>query len=206
MSSKRIECFFLEPTDRARVTYRRYRCSGDGESKCPHGYYHNVSVTVEEDVPFSLEPYDEDGPINGKGELVSDEQKKDPRWPKQCTCGYVFRDEDEWQINTSRYFQRTTGDKARFTLSDAPHGSMWYADWMPSKAKGPDGHCLIVRTPGGDWTVDYLSDKRQPWTRSGTPPNITASPSIAMGTRGSGKYYHGFLRGGFLEACSDAEV
>lgn len=194
--SNRIECFFLTETDRAQVSFRRY-CAG---SECPNDYYHNVEVVTEPDIPYPLSD------IRGSGEIPSDEQKKDPRWPKQCTCGYVFKDDDEWQINTRRYYQRTTGDKARFTLGKAPAGSMWYADWMPSKARGPDGHCLIVRTPGGDWTVDYLSDSKSAWTRSGTPPVVTANPSIAMGKRDSEKYYHGFLKAGFLEACGDSKA
>lgn len=194
----KIECFFLEPTDRAQVSFRRYASGSD----CPKGYYHNVSVVVDHDIP-----YVEDN--NGRGDIPSDVQKQDARWPAKCDCGYEFKDDDEWQIVTRRFYQRTTGDRARFTLAygglgKAPDGSMWFADWM--SARGPDDHCLIVRTPGGDWPVDgKASNSDSGWTRTGTLPKITVSPSIGMGEKGSGRYFHAFLRNGFLEPCGDSE-
>lgn len=85
------------------------------------------------------------------------------------------------------------------TLSEAPVGAMWTADWYDFK--GPDGHCLVVRTPGGDWIVDGPSmnndgSRGNPWQRSGEIPKVTANPSIHI----PGKY-HGWLREGFLESC-----
>jgi hypothetical protein len=72
---------------------------------------------------------------------------------------------------------------------------MWDAWWMPSP-KGPDGRYLVVRLPGNhEWAIDGPSSQhREPgaWTRTGTPPRITASPSILAGD------YHGWLRDGVL--------
>jgi hypothetical protein len=86
----------------------------------------------------------------------------------------------------------------------APVGAMWDADWfhgMP-EFQGPDGLSLVVRTPGGDWMIDAPSENGNGWDRTGTPPKITANPSIAMGkTYRGGWRYHGFLRKGFLEEC-----
>ena len=81
---------------------------------------------------------------------------------------------------------------------------MWYADWMGQNYIGPDGHALVVRTPSGDWAVDGPSSGGGKWTRTGTVPNITVTPSIVMGPHkdAEGKIlkpgYHGWLRDGAL--------
>jgi len=125
--------------------------------------------------------------------------QNDPRWPRKCSCGYQFVDEDEWQCNPYTLFK--LGDTGELvTLAAAQAGAMWNAEWMDHN--GPDGISLVVRTPAGDWAVDgpsYQDHKIQNergWTRTGTIPDVTANPSILM----PGKY-HGFLRGGWLEEC-----
>lgn len=62
---------------------------------------------------------------------------------------------------------------------------------------GPDGKTLILRTPGGDWSIDGPSFRNgEPcgmgWSRTGTPPVITVTPSIVLPT------FHGWLREGLL--------
>lgn len=81
-----------------------------------------------------------------------------------------------------------------FPLSFFPAGAMWFATWLDSWL-GPDGKCLIVRTPDGEWMVDGPSTQHPNeagWTRTGEAPNITAHPSIICGS------YHGWLRNGEL--------
>jgi hypothetical protein len=102
------------------------------------------------------------------------------------------------------------GDKV-LTQGDLPVGAMWYADWY--KRKGPDGHCLIVKTPGGIWSVDgRASNCTLPhdnehccWVRHGSPPNInvdkngnTCGCGCSIGLGENWKDYHGFLRNGSL--------
>ena len=78
-------------------------------------------------------------------------------------------------------------------LKQAPVGSMWSADWYDGFYKpGPDGIWLIVKTPGGNWFVDGPSSNGSGWTREGTAPNVTVTPSILQSS------YHGFLTGGKL--------
>ena len=98
------------------------------------------------------------------------------------------------------------------TLDELPPGAMWYADWY--SRKGPDGHHLIVKTPGGIWHVDgrannctRLDDRTHYcWVRHGTAPNITvdkAGNTCGCGSsigQGEGyRDYHGVLRNGWLE-------
>lgn len=85
------------------------------------------------------------------------------------------------------YRRLDTGEE--MTLSSAPVGAMWYADWyLPERFgsssgyvhAGPDGHVLVVKTPpapGRDWIVDSrCSNCDMPddsshscWVRHGDP-------------------------------------
>lgn len=194
----RIQCFFLEPSNLAEASLRRFVYSN--RAKCPgkHGY-HNASAVIADRVKWELE-------ANGCGDTPTPEMKKDPRWPTTCDCGYAFVDLDVWQCNTNRLFVR--GDNGGLvTLHDAPDGAMWYADWLGDFARGPDGHTLVVRTPGGEWVVDAPSKGGGKWTRTGKVPKITATPSILIGevrnTEGKiiARGYHGFLTDGALIEC-----
>ena len=162
----------LELTDRERWSLRRYVSAGD----CPGRYgYCNAMFTLAEVTP--------DPP-----------PKDDPRWPTTCVCGYAFQDGDEWQVLRERIFARDTGEE--YTLPDAPPGAIWDATWFPEK--GPDGLSLVMRLPNGagDWHIDGLCrDGTGSWSRTGTPPVITARPSVLT------PHYHGFLTDGQLVSC-----
>lgn len=97
---------------------------------------------------------------------------------------------------------RRVGTGQTFVLGQAPVGAMYYADWL--SGRGPDGHCLIVITPYGPWNVDggYQLPSPGHWTRTGAPPNVTATPSIGQGRRDDGSWtYHAWLRDGVLVPC-----
>ena len=93
-------------------------------------------------------------------------------------------------------------------VEPAPVGAMWDADWFRGEKhqsglaydRNPDGVVLCVRTPGGDWVIDGPSFTNRvetgSWSRTGTIPNVTATPSIHI----PGKY-HGWLRDGYLVEC-----
>lgn len=86
------------------------------------------------------------------------------------------------------------------TIEPAPIGAMWDADWFAGLKhdsglrfdRNPDGIVLCVRAPGGDWLVDGPSSGGGSWSRTGTIPNVTATPSILQPS------YHGWLREGCL--------
>jgi hypothetical protein len=185
-----IACFMLDPTGWYRIRLRRFVFSS--EEKCPATKnYHDAETVIGKieapDYPVSgdLHPHD------------------DPLWPKACRCGYEFLESDQWQLTHSEvYRRRDCGDD--MTLFEAPAGAMWYADWLinvnPSYS-GPDGRCLVVKTPGGEWYPDRLSRQGRPWSRAGDPPDVTASPSILITDVDGNETYHGWLRNGRLESC-----
>ncbi len=196
-----IQCFFLEPSTRAQQMLRRF-CWADQGTKCtaPWGY-HNAE-NVLEDIDFPLEGDPTYRGLDGYATLGDPFDRQDPKWPTSCPCGYLFEPTDQWQYDVTRkYRQLPSGDL--YTHKDAPVGSIWYADWMTSTHhynSGPDGHCLVVKTPGGEWVVDGPSSNNQPgWTRTGEPPLVTARPSILFPS--STPIYHGFLTDGWLIEC-----
>jgi len=178
-------CFLITETTEARRWLRRY-ASG---STCPAGehQYHDARVLLDE-VPLLFGP---DG--DTWWTEPSTWPREDSRWPTHCACGYAFQPEDAWQLSSRRLYVRPdTGE--RYTSHEVPIGAMWESYWLESMGRGPDGRCLSVMTPGGEWNIDLPSASGGPgWTRTGTPPMITARPSIHV----IGKY-HGFLTDGVL--------
>ncbi len=178
-------CFVIVPTTRAREYLRRYE---DRACEGPHGY-HNASVTVGEVL------YDP------RARVADDVPHSDPRWPRHCGCGYVFPEDGWWLHGADQLWAAVSGGMKPFVLRDAPPGAMWYADWMAPNVVGPDGGCLVVQTAAGAWTIDGPASSGGGWTRTGTPPFVTAHPSIRIGPgrgEGGGDRYHGWLRNGVL--------
>lgn len=189
MTRRRIRCFLIEPSDQADTWLRRYT---DRPKACPkRSYGHDASLRIERiDYPLSLKQ-------NGEGRSPTDEERRHPAWPTRCSAcdAYAFEDSDTWQVHIERLYRRTdTGELVR--LNDAPPGSMYYADWYPASFRphSPDGRSLVVVTPAGPWVIDGRSSNGSfPWRRTGTPPEVTVTPSIDQGS------YHGWLRNGWLE-------
>ena len=195
----RIKCFIIEPTDRHSCSLRRYSRNG---ITCSTGYYHNAMSRIE----------DRTGSSNASGDLHTHD---DPRWPTKCEkCDYIFQPQDEWQLFTSTIYRcDETGEE--MTLRDAKPGAMWYATWMEGYKDwcGPDGHCLVVMTPGGEWMIDSRAsnctmpkdNEHKCWVRHGVAPLITVDKNGKTCAAGAGSImcgsYHGFLRNGHLENC-----
>jgi hypothetical protein len=179
-----IQCFWLEPTDTERVWLRRFTWSEAG--RCPQAEYDlgHDAMALLGDFPSSTD-------------VAIDHA--DPRWPAACVCGYVFTPDDEWETHDRTLYRRAdTGELHTLWSGDAPVGAMWNAAYLTPKHAGPDGMCLMVRTPGGDWGMDMPSTQGRPWDRTGTPPNITANPSILIYGANNQPAYHGWLRSGKL--------
>jgi hypothetical protein len=209
-----IQCFVIEPTGRAEYWLHRSTNYTDAQGNkipervCPKSSYGGghfaralagiVSIYQDEEGLWRVPPDDDEG--------LPDHS--DPRWPQECKCGYRFQESDGWSAGTQTLYRRPAAGQ-EFKIRDAPPGAMWYADWMklskdqqyegPGKFIGPDGHCLSVMLPDGqDWIVDGPASNGPGWTRTGTPPNVTATPSIGR-TREDGSWiYHGWLRDGKL--------
>lgn len=188
-----VQCFMIEPSGQARAGLRRYSPFLSGEL-----HYHNVEVQI------GVEPYDPERAIGDR------HPHADERWPMKCTCGYVFKETDEWQRTHWQLYKRAgmPDDNALLIpLAEAPIGAMWFAPWYSEAGwVGSDGQTLVVKLPDGtEWIVDGSASnapgKIPGWTRSGIPPNFVVTPSIATPN------YHGFLGGpdgkspGVLVSC-----
>lgn len=184
--SKVINCFLLEPSNQVQHFLRRFQM---GSQKQDH--YHNARVVLGQLMSTRKD---------GHGHPIEMDHV-DPRWPTQCSCGYIFQEDDYWQSQAIALYKRT--DNGQYTtLSDAPVGAMWDADWMhniKNYRNSPDGKVLVLKTPAGDWIIDGPSNNGNGWTRKGTPPQVTATPSIMLG-KGPGSY-HGWLKNGQLIEC-----
>ena len=177
-----IDCFFINPTTQIEVWLRRFVFS-----KAEDNHSHEATVSIGPGTRIR----------DFSGYQVEDLSHEDPRWPIACqACGYLFQKSDAWQTMHYTLFERSD-TRGLTTLKQAPVGAMWYAPWYRDLYTGPDGECLVVKTPGGEWVVDSPAlNSGRPWTRTGVPPKVTASPSIVMG-----REYHGWLKNGQLIAC-----
>lgn len=196
-----VKCFWLEPTRTVRRELRRYVSSARG-GRCPGPLGYHDAETFIDVVPGI---FDERGFLT---ELPAGDFAGDPRWPMQCSCGYVFKPEDERQVFTSPLYRRAdTGDE--MTLRDAPPGAMWDAWWYGEWSPGPDGKHLIVKCPNGhEWFIDGPASNctmkydhvHRCWVRHGEPPLITVDKNGLTCAAGAGSIqagdYHGFLRNG----------
>lgn len=150
----RYKTFWLEPVDLERVSLRRYRIRAAGEVKCPlpHGY-HDTLFPLRDHPRGTMSFLD-------AGEDPDLPSNDSPQWPTHCDCGYAFQEEDERQVFVECLY--VAPDGKLWTLSTAPAGAMWDADWFAKEdgtrydwATGPDGISLQVRLPNGnDWAVD----------------------------------------------------
>jgi hypothetical protein len=189
-----VQCFLIERTGTCTRYLRRYGRYDSQQPTCPApDGYHNARVVLDV-VP---DQPDERGYYRGSD---SDVPHDDPRWPTQCVCGYAFTDADEYQVFREHIYRRVdTGDETN--LRDAPAGAMWRAEWYESIWKGPDGKCYVLRLPdGSDWVIDGPAANGPGWTRTGTAPHFTATPSIGshFKTGPAVMSYHGWLRDGVL--------
>ena len=192
----KIRCFLIEPSDTVELSLRRFNCSM--ELTCADGRIHEASVILgQEPAGVAL------AGLNGLADDSFDHA--DPRWPKACAvCGHVFAAEDCWQARRDRMWKVATagGPEVGSLVSyhRLPVGAMWHSDWLPAPFRGPDGLCLSVQTPGGEWCIDAPpSGNGSRWVREGPPPGITVRPSILCGRNKDGTWkYHGFLTDGYL--------
>lgn len=124
-------------------------------------------------------------------------------WPEVCsvcseTLNFDGDFEDGWRTKIGKkiYRRPETGEE-HYDVWDFGPGAMFDSkDWRPDSDVGPDGVCLsVVLPPAGSqsvWCIDGPANNGGRWTRTGTIPNVTASPSILTGQ------YHSFLQNGVL--------
>jgi hypothetical protein len=123
------------------------------------------------------------------------------------------REYNEYPESRGRYPIYRGPDGGEYTFKTMPIGAMFYDDDCrhADTCKRPDGRCLVVKVPGRNgagemrgmlWPIDHPSTGGGAgWTRTGTPPNVTASPSINY----EGEY-HGWLQNGVLTDDCEGRV
>jgi Family of unknown function (DUF6527) len=178
-----------EPTGRYRRSLRRYLYSS--EAACGAGGYCNASadtgiVTELERITVSGDDWPHD----------------DPQWPRACeACGQPFPETACWQRNDNAVYRLPDNTEFVFGRSlgrCAPAGTMIRAAWYDEYAGQPGESWLIALPDGGDWITTQRATGGGYWTVTGTPPDITASPSI---WHNAPEGWHGFVRDGFLEGA-----
>lgn len=199
-----IQCIFIIKTGLTHRYLRRFVYNDKEKCTAPGNYGHDAEVFIDKGLI---------GEASTTAKIHLD--KTDSRWPVKCACGYEFQPDDEWQLRVEEEYAQSNNPNLVYNLNNAPVGAMWYADWyldypFGDQYKGPDGHCLTVKTPGGDWIVDSrASNCTKPddtvhkcWVRQGIPPNITVSKNGNTCSAGAGSIqigdYHGFLQNGQL--------
>lgn len=193
--SEPVTCFLVERTMIARYWLRRFQFTD--KKTCPAtGSFHNAMKLLG-DFPYVDSP-DYGGVMKPLEEL--EPARSDPRWPPACEkCGAAFAEDDQWQLFFDPlYERRETGE--HWPLRKLPAGAMWDAFWLRQFGTGPDGLALCLMLPGGfQWHIDGQAVSGGNWTREGTPPRITARPSILVpGRDGAPDRYHGWLTDGIL--------
>lgn len=176
-----------EPTGRYRRSLRRFRFSGG--SACPAASYCNASNDIG-DVTDPAEAHGDNWPHD------------DPNWPSACeSCGGTFAPDDQWQRNDNQIYRLPDGAEFVFRGSfgrAAPPGSMIRAVWYDQYADQPGESWLIALPDGGEWITTQKATGGGHWTVTGTPPNITATPSIFHNAPAG---WHGFITNGELVSC-----
>lgn len=206
-----IDCFFLTRTDRCerflKVISYYGGCGEEGSARC-------CSARIPVDV-IAL-PADTDG--------VPDDFVIRPgykTWTASLSavcdaCGKPFDERASRDTHVRRIHSRSDGGPDTI-ISAAPPGAMWFADQMILSSgwyRGPDGHCLVVKLPGGhQWCVDARAgncdrrddDVHRCWVRHGVPPAVTVDKNGDTCNAGAGSIlvpgYHGHLIDGKLKRC-----
>lgn len=196
MSYDAVECFWVEPNGKAVRSLRRFS-NGSVGGRCPYiageYSYHTASVDIGENA--ATWNHTDHGKVVAL--IPPESYPNDPRWPTQCECGYIFIDDDHWQVNQEPIYESKDGRTAWILPSHGRRptpGAMFDTFWRPELQKD-DGWAISVVCPNSAvWCIDSQATSGGFWTREGTPPNLTVSPSIVAGD------YHGFLQGGVLTA------
>lgn len=128
----------------------------------------------------------------------------DQRWPVACACGRRYTELDAWIRQVTPLWRIVGQPAVRWGLRELPPGAMYRATWLEGAWQGPDGACLVVVTPAAHWVIDgVFRENGKAWTRTGTPPRVTAAPSadfrrLMESSKVLRERWHGELRDGVL--------
>lgn len=193
-------CFLVKNSDESVLSLRRYKSrdysNGPPASECSaSGYgWHTASVVI------GRAPTLWDTTIHPGKTFLSivplEPWLIDYRWPARCACGYEFTEDDsrivdQEPIDQEPIFVALDGRAGEWTQATLPIGAMWECRWGWDSWIGPDGKGWMVKLPPGSkydvWIIDSVATGGGRWTRTGIPPDLVVTPSIAS------PRYHGFL-------------
>lgn len=192
-------CFWVEPIDLQSTVLRRHHgrhdLHDDPAGACPlmpgSFSYHHAEHRVEDAPVRWTAPDQQDG--RRWMRIDVDGYEDHPGWQlvATCGCGYEFTEHDRLQVIGDQFYERDDGQ--RWPMAALPIGAMLDCWWVPWR--GSDGVRLMVKLPPGGrtdwWHVDGPAGNAPGllpgWTRTGTIPLISVTPSIASPD------YHGFL-------------
>lgn len=191
--------FMVEPSEYCQRSLRRHWKDVSPRldvSLRISNHYHDASVIVDESFES---PGD-----SGRG-LLRDGFETHPLWPKACSCGYQFIEDDYWQVNEERLYRGIPTGKLH-TLRTLPPGAIWRAKWLedisPNPYAGPDSKVWALMMPSGsEWLIYGPASGGGKWTVEGALPNITVAPSIHQ--VGS---YHGFVKAGVITPDCEGRI
>lgn len=125
---------------------------------------------------------------------------EDVEWPEICPepgCEYVMDYEGDHSFGWRTFmgtcsWRRDGTDEVRDDQYHWGPGAMYDAtEWSPKSWRGPDGRCWAIVLPPASvadyWLIDGEASSGGRWSRTGSPPNVSVTPSIATPN------YHGFL-------------
>ena len=211
-----MECFLLHPIVKRAQWLRCFIYSTDFPCPARPERGHDEQVRIEDfDCPL---PW----PGHCEAERPAALYAADPRWPKQCKCGFEF-EEKHRQLFPLRLYADANGRELVIHSNPelgcvAPPGAMWWETWLHDDDGkcwardncDPRGH-LVVRLPNGsDWDVmgrasncPLKNDRNHfCWVMHGEPPMVTVDKAGRTCAAGAGSIlsgnYHGFLRNGRL--------
>lgn len=181
-----IHCYWLEPTNTARLVARVYnaeRCERSGSGYHEARTFHDVVPYGRVKLHGRVSERDESWGYLGVQHPEEPDNREDERYPRTCECGFIFKRTDHHQWFPEALYRRADGGIVPLTAAKA--GAMfdgwWYADgatreqvFSPlnpgsSATKfarswvNADGICLVVRVPqsGSDLdgrTFDWIVD------------------------------------------------
>lgn len=206
-----VRCFVVQQGEEAERSLRRYVSDSHGD--CPTNGYHNASVPL------------------GRHALILDGDRTiawidpvtyltHPAWPTACSCGYVFTDDDERQVNQDPIFVGldTAGE---WTQRELPPGAMWIASWLGEfwQINGGAGPAWIIKLPNGSEFIpgseasncDRAGQDHDCWCVHGEAPNFSIDKNPEPGRttcsagggsiwshQGQPDEWHGFVTAGEL--------
>lgn len=202
------DCFWVEPTGRARLSLRRFYFAPSENGSMPAYRYRacpesewgcDATVTLDDYVWARFRTDGDFGKVLLTVPRSQRPRASDPRWPTACSaCSRPFDRHAVRQVNQSLEYERADGTLLTMKGHHSPEHAgalydLWWRGFDRNPAASDDLDVTAVCPDGTHWHIDHRASSGGYWTRTGDPrdpESLTVSPSIQTGA------YHGFLQSG----------